>query len=158
MKNHKPKVILAGGTILLLMSSFVVLMNGLTNAEAQEEESSEVSVASGSNRFVVWADNTPGNTDVFFRRSTDNGATWMTIVNLSKNSGTSVQPKIFVIGSNVYVAWVQSNSEGTSDDIFFRRSLDNGVSWGSKVKITQSGKVGYTLSGIAGSGNYVYLN
>ena len=94
----------------------------------QEAESSgDVSAASGSNRFVVWEDNTPGNYDILFKRSADNGATWQAVKNLSNNPGHSYNPQIVVSGSNVYVVWLQIDSGGTMEDILVRRSADNGA-------------------------------
>jgi len=59
---------------------------------------------SGNNVYVVWRDNTPGNNEVFYRRSIDGGASFGSTVNLSNNDGSSTSPFIAVSGSNVYVA------------------------------------------------------
>ncbi|MGH9876975.1 MAG: hypothetical protein ACRD5H_05000, partial [Nitrososphaerales archaeon] len=92
--------------------------------------------------------------------STDNGATWQPTVNLSNNPGDSFFPQVFVSGSNVYVSWLQLNSDDELPNIFFRRSTDNGASWGAKIKIFSSGTVG-TLSPeyfqLAASGSNVYV-
>jgi hypothetical protein len=142
-----------------LLSSFVVA-GGFNKAEAQESESSEVSAASGSNRFVVWADYTPGNNEILFGRSTDNGATWQPITNLSSNPGDSLRPQIAASGSNVYVVWTQINSEGTSGDVFVRKSANNGATWGGKVKLSVSPFAGTNTDAsarIAVSGSNVYV-
>lgn len=94
---------MASSLVGLLLSSFVSIIGGMNHAEAQETSSSEVSAASGSNRFVVWTDESTGNPDIFFRRSTDNGATWQPALNLSNNPGRSLHPQIAVSGSNVHV-------------------------------------------------------
>lgn len=137
-----------------LLSSFLVV-GGLNNAQAQESDSSDVSAASGSNRFVVWQDGTPGNYDVLFRRSTDNGATWKAVVNLSNNPGNSLDPQLVVSGSKVYIVWIQSSADGSLADVFFRGSTNNGGTWGPKVKISSSGS--NSAPGIAASGSNVYI-
>ena len=44
--------------------------------------------ASGNNVYVVWSDSTTGNADIFFKRSTDGGATFSSpSINLSNNAG-----------------------------------------------------------------------
>jgi Neuraminidase (sialidase) len=48
----------------------------------------------GNNVYVIWQDNTPGNYDIFDRRSTDNGATWKAVQNLSNNAGISSFPQM----------------------------------------------------------------
>lgn len=94
-------------SVLLLASLFALIGNGnsMANAEesddvlvitSQSSESGDVVAASGSNRFVIWVDKTPGNNDIFFKRSTDNGATWKAEKNLSANSGTSDSPQVGV--------------------------------------------------------------
>ncbi|MGH9878505.1 MAG: hypothetical protein ACRD5H_12780, partial [Nitrososphaerales archaeon] len=58
----------------LLISSLFIIANS-SASHASSTGSDEVTAASGSNRFVVWYDDTPGNNDIFIRRSADNGAT-----------------------------------------------------------------------------------
>jgi hypothetical protein len=53
----------------LLISSLYVIANPGA-ASATNTDADEVGEASGSNRFVVWSDATPGNFEIFFRRST----------------------------------------------------------------------------------------
>lgn len=54
-----------------------------------------VITVSGNNVHVVWQDDTPGNDDIFYRRSTNSGATFPAVMtNLSTNTGESANPKI----------------------------------------------------------------
>lgn len=120
-------------SVLLISSLFVILNNNAVAAEPAAavtettSSSEEIAAASGSNRFVVWQDGTPGNSDIFFRRSTDNGATWKPIVNMSNNSGDSRNPQVAVLSSNVYVVW-NDNTPG-NHDILLKRSTDSGATW-----------------------------
>ena len=114
-------------------------MRAMPTSDNAASDPGQVVIASGSNRFAVWQDFTPGNYDIFFRRSTDNGATWKSSVNLSNNPGVSRYPQLALSGSNVYIAWEQSDAGGSQSDIFFRRSLDGGATWGSKVNLSQNG-------------------
>jgi hypothetical protein len=61
-------------------------------------DSDKVSASSGTNRFVIWTQQNANDllSDIFFRRSTDNGATWKPVINLSKNAGASVDQQIGV--------------------------------------------------------------
>ena len=92
-------------------------------------------VVSGSNVYVVWEDFTPGNWEILFKASNDSGATFRNTVNLSNDRGESARPRIAVSGSNVYVAWQEFTSR--SYDIFFRASNDNGMTFGSAVKLNK---------------------
>jgi hypothetical protein len=155
-------------SLLLLTSLFAVIAgdNVIASAEesadggvsrAEDFDSDELIAASGSNRFVVWEDNTPGNYDILVRRSTDNGATWQAAKNISDNPGNSHNPGIVVSGSNVYVVWLQIDSGGSLEDIFFRRSTDNGATWKPTVKITSIGTVGISTPQVIASGTNVYV-
>jgi Neuraminidase (sialidase) len=116
-------------------------------------ESPQMAV-SASNVYVVWTDDTPGNNDIFFRRSTDNGATWKSKVNISNNVGDSLTPQVNFSGINVYVAW--SDDLPTNNDIFVRRSADNGATW--KVAKNLSNNPGPSLNPqIAASGSSAHV-
>ncbi len=112
-------------------------------------------VASGSNVYVVWYDDTLGNYDVLFRRSADGGATFESVVNLSNNPGNSIYLGVAASGSNVYVAWVD-NSLGNYER-FFRRSTDSGATFGDVANLSNT--PGTTNAGdIAVSGSNMYVS
>jgi hypothetical protein len=91
---------------------------------------------SGSNVYVVWDDDTPGNYEILYRRSTDGGVSFGGTVNLSNTTGTSVSPAMAVSENNVYVVWMD-HSLGNFD-ILFRRSTDGGVSFGGTVNLSNT--------------------
>ncbi len=164
MNARDSKIVVTILVMALLLTSIPVIVSSTSYAQETEEVhatssatgTDEVSAASGSNRFVVWADNTPGNFEIFIRRSTDNGVTWKEASNLSNNPGASISPRLAVSGANIYVIWQQINAAGTLSDIFFRSSLDNGVTWKSIINISQN--PGYSVfAEIAVSGSNVYV-
>lgn len=85
--------------------------------------------ASGTNVYVVWNDNHPGNSDIFFANSSDSGGTFATPVNLSSTSSLSLDPQVAISGSNVYVAW--SDNTFGSGDILYSKSTDGGTTFNS---------------------------
>ena len=110
---------------------------------------------SGSNVYVVWSDDSSGeDSEIYFKRSIDNGASWGAIMRLTSNSGYSDLPVIAASGSNVYVAW-QDTSPGNWE-IYFKRSIDSGASWGANKRLTNNS--GYSgTPAIAASGSNVYV-
>jgi BNR repeat protein len=128
-----------------------------SSVDAGAPDQGKIFASSGSNIFVVWTDSTPGNADIFFKRSTDSGATWKATANLSNNAGDSINPQIAVSGSDVFVVWRQRTVDGDVSNVYFRRSLDDGAGWGPKVKISSSGAASSALPQVAASGSNVYV-
>jgi hypothetical protein len=56
--------------------------------------------ASGNNVYVVWFDNTPGNFEIFLRKSVNAGDTFGSTVNYSHSTGDSIAPTIAVSPNN----------------------------------------------------------
>src|SRR5829696_934478 len=84
--------------------------------------------------YVVWEDATTGNGDIYFKRSVDNGASFGNTKNLSNNTSYSDSFHTAISGSNVYVVW-SDNATGNGD-IYFKRSVDNGTSFGSTQNLS----------------------
>src|SRR4030065_135449 len=68
---------------------------------AGDSKSPSIAV-NGSKVYVVWSDNTPGNYEIFYKKSTDGGNTWSANKKLSSTSGSSEKPSITVDGSDIY--------------------------------------------------------
>ena len=105
--------------------------NVIKNLSSNTGLSSSPEIALSSNNvYVVWQDDTPGNIDIFYRRSTDGGDSFTELIkNLSSNTRSSFSPAIALSSSNVYVVW-QDITLGNFD-ILYRTSLDNGVTFPS---------------------------
>ena len=88
-------------------------------------------VVNVSNAYVVWQDTTLDNNEIFFRASQGLGT-----INVSNNTGFSVNPQIAVSGSNVYVTW-EDTTPGNAD-IFFAVSNNNGVSFGTPINLSNN--------------------
>jgi hypothetical protein len=110
--------------------------------------------ASGAFVHITWYDDGPG--DAFYRRSTNSGASFKPIVNLS-NSGTVDtflgKVALAVSGAKVYVAW--DDFFGTKD-VLLRSSTNNGMSFGGVTNL--SGGAGVDSAGIelAATGSFAY--
>ena len=109
---------------------------------------------SDNNVYVTWIDNTPGNADIFFAASNNNGTSFSTPINLSNNIGTSFSPQIATLGNNVYVTW-RDNTPG-NDDIFFAASNNNGTSFGTPINLSNNTGSSFSPQ-IAAIGNNVYV-
>ena len=128
-------------------------LSGGRDGDAQDQRI----VKEGNSVYVVWSEGVGADRDVFFKRSTNNGASFGSTINLSNDDHFSHLPQIAVVGSNVYVVWDDVNVSGGSDEsqLFFKRSTDGGASFGSVKKITDI--VETFRPRIAASGDNVYI-
>jgi hypothetical protein len=96
-----------------------------------DSEFPAIATDSSNNVHVVWHDDTPGNKEIFYKKSTDGGATWTSAKRLTWNSGYSREPAIEVDAQNtIHVIWHDS-STGTAD-IYYTRSTNGGTTWSTK--------------------------
>ena len=125
--------------------------------------SAEPSIAtSGTTVHVVWEDWRDGETDVYYSRSTDGGATWLAAeVRLDTDppgQAHSRNPVVVASGTAVYVAWEEWRSGKT--DVYFNRSLDGGVTWLAADVRLNRGPAGFTVAvepTIRADGTSVYV-
>jgi hypothetical protein len=108
----------------------------LTNYDTGASGSAAVA-ASGNNVYVVWSDARPGRyQDIFYTRSTNGGANFGWILNLSNNNGASSVPAVAASGNNVYVVW--GDTTPGNQDIFYTRSTNGGANFGSAVNLSNN--------------------
>ncbi|MEO9365368.1 exo-alpha-sialidase [Candidatus Nitrosocaldus cavascurensis] len=93
-----------------------------------------------TNVYLAWQDNTIGNYEIMLRVSTDNGKTFNDAINISNNTGNSVDPLLVVDGSNVYIAWRDdlSSIKERRNNIMLRVSNDHGKTFSDTVNISKS--------------------
>jgi hypothetical protein len=106
----------------------------LTNNTA---ESMGPSVAvSGSVVHVVWYDYRNLNWEIYYKRSTDAGVSWGADIRLTNSPANSYSPSVSVSGTVVHVVWYDSRDE--NDEIYYKRSTDAGISWGTDMRLTNN--------------------
>lgn len=104
---------------------------------------------------VVWDDNRHGlNAEIYYRRSTDGGATWDTETRLTNADGFSFNGVVAADGQYAYATW-DDDRDGNSE-IYSKRSTDAGATWGTDTRLTNNSADSYFAS-IAAAGNYVHL-
>jgi hypothetical protein len=123
-------------------------------------ESWNPSVAvSGDTVHVAWNDGIsyPNNShEIYYKRSIDNGTTWSSNTQLTYATGNSLFASIAVEGSNVHIVW-QDPRPGTSNDIYYIHSTNNGITWSSDTNLTNLSTTQKYLPGVAAAGNYVHV-
>jgi hypothetical protein len=114
--------------------------------------------ASGDSVYLIWnqaPESRYGSNDVMFMKSVDAGQTFGVPIDISNSIHVSYDEGIYVVGSNIYVAWIDRILG--KDDVFFRASLDEGKTFGDITKLNPSDSGESVRPLLAGSDNDVYI-
>jgi hypothetical protein len=125
----------------------------LTNSAGTSDYSSMAS--NGTELHIVWQDSRDGNSEIYYKYSSDNGTSWGTDVRLTIAAGSSQTPSIAISGTTIHVAWMESRDANL--EIYYKQSTDGGVIWGSDTRLTNAPGTSYWPS-IAVFGSAVHVS
>lgn len=92
--------------------------------------------SSGSNVHVVWWDYRDFQYEIYYKRSTNNGLNWEADTRITNTLRQSSAPSISVSGLDVHIVWEETTGAGsTQTQIYYIKSTDNGLSWGTAVQL-----------------------
>jgi hypothetical protein len=103
---------------------------------------------------VAWQDERDGNLEIYYKRSTDGGVSWGTDTRLTNNSARSWDPSLAVSGPVVHLIWADERNGNL--EIYYKRSTDGGVSWGTDTRLTNNFADSWHPS-VAVSGSVVHV-
>jgi PKD repeat protein len=115
--------------------------------------SASISV-SGSNVHLSYHDNSDGNWEIYYKRSTDGGLTWDPDIRLTDDPSTSLNPTICATGPVLHVVW--DDYRDGNKEIYYKRSTDNGQSWGEDIRLTNNAYHSW-VAWVCASGSDVYV-
>lgn len=75
--------------------------------------------------------------DLFYKRSTNNGETWENTQRITWNQGVTDYLSLSVAGENVHLAYDEDSLHFEHWDLFYRRSTDNGETWLTRKQIAE---------------------
>ncbi len=109
-------------------------------AEGPIDQFAQAIAAYGSDVHVIWVEEVwPGpEYYLYYRRSTDNGATWGTAEVLSGPSPVISNPDISVQGDEVNIVWADRIDDGENAEIYFKESLNGGITWNDDLRLTDA--------------------
>lgn len=91
----------------------------------------------GGNIHVVWVDKSKGDAQAFYSRSTDQGQTFSTPLDVSNDPGASVlKPVVTTFESTVYVAY--QNERPGNKQVFLAKSENGGVEFSNRVRVSRA--------------------
>lgn len=121
--------------------------------------------ASGSNVYIVLErfDNIGKNSNETYTRSTDNGNTFGSLINISNDISRSLRVNVLAFSNDVYITW-QGNGTGNYS-VLYRGSNDNGATLFPPINeapVNLSGNIAVTepgngALGIVAPGSNVYV-
>jgi len=108
------------------------------------------------NLHLVWSDGTPGNQELFYKKSTDGGVNWSAVQRITWTSSGSFSPAIAVdVAHYLHVAWYDQVSFDVSA-VYYKRSTDNGDSWSSGKCLSSTGAVAQSPDIAVDSSGHIY--
>jgi len=93
-----------------------------------------IAAPSSENIYVFWSDGTPGNDEIYLRKSTDGGATWSASKRLTWNSGDSRFLALCYAYGNFSLVW-EDDTPG-NEEIYYMKSTDGAASWTTRKRLT----------------------
>ena len=103
----------------------------------------------------MWMDESPGTKEIYYNRSTNDGVDWVGEVRLSWDSNVSNHPSVAVSGSYVHVVWCDDRNG--DDEIYYIRSTNDGVDWGSETRLAYGDRLAqHPCIGASGSNVYAF--
>jgi hypothetical protein len=109
---------------------------------------------------VVWHDDTPGNFEIYYKRSTNAGMTWQATERLSWSSVDSFWPSIASDSSNgVHCVWVDGNAgEWPLHELYYKRSTNGGATWQATKRLTWNNSCTSSPSIATDSSNGIHVS
>lgn len=124
----------------ILVFAYAQVFQAPLNLSNGIPDSHEPQIAvSGNNAYIIWTGFGSGaedQDDIFFKKSSNGGANFSDTINLSKNIGSSFNPKIAVSGKNVYVIWQDDTGNTGNTSIFFQKSSDSGTTFSQTINLS----------------------
>lgn len=103
---------------------------------------------------VVWEEYRDGNAEIYYKRSTDAGASWEADTRLTNDAANSLSPSVAVSGSNVHVTWFDQRDG--NNEIYYKRSIDGGQSWSTDIRLTNNSSSSI-YSAVAAVGDRIHV-
>ncbi len=104
--------------------------------------------------YIVWEDDTPGNTEIYFKSSGDGGATWSASKRLTWTEGDSWFPSLSIeyLSGDLHLIW--SDATPGYPELYYKGSADGGATWSASKRLTwNSGTSETPVVSIDPSGN-----
>jgi hypothetical protein len=118
--------------------------------------SPSLSIDSSGNLHVAWQDDTPGNNEIYYSRSTDGGSSWTTAKRLTWTTGTSQEPSLGIDSSGkIELVWAEDVSGNF--EVYHKESTDGGVTWSTTKNLSATSGISNSPVIKAGSSGSLHV-
>lgn len=134
----------------------VQLWNGTDDGNNRFVRNALVADKTSDDVYLTWVSTIVGaytSVDIYYRKSTDGGATWGTKSVLFTSSVSPGRPDLDAHGSRLYLTWTDSR-DGTLNgggETYFATSTNGGTSWSTEVNLSGTTTHDTLRPGIASS-------
>ena len=95
----------------------------------------DIAIDSSDTIHVVWSDDTPGNNEIYYKRSTDGGTTWSAAKRIAWTAGNSLSPAMAIDSSEtLHVVWADYTPGNY--ELYYKSSADAGTTWSAAQRLT----------------------
>ena len=115
-----------------------------------------LTVDSNSNLYISWIDDTPGETEIYYKKSTDGGDDWTGATRLTWTN--SYCRNTFMktdMNNNVHIVW-DNNSSG-NHELYYRKSTDCAETWSALTRLTYTSGNSFNSNFSFASNDNVYI-
>ncbi len=84
---------------------------------------------------VAWTDQRSGHDDIYYRKSSDGGTSWLAETRITNDPADSGFPCLSTSGPVVHLVWTDTRFE--DEEIYYCHSLNSGQSWGDQMRLTK---------------------
>jgi hypothetical protein len=104
---------------------------------------------------VLWTDFRDGDAEIYHKRSTDEGISWGIDTRLTNSNGDSYNPCVTASGTAAHLVWYDNRAG--NQEIYYKRSTDEGISWGIDTRLTNNSPGISYLPSVSVSGTAVHV-
>ena len=94
-----------------------------------------IAVTTDGTIWVIWQSLRTDNFDLFYKISSDGGASWESETQLTTYPGYDVNPSILEANGKIWVFW-SSLKSANNYDVYYKTSSDGGASWSGYTQLT----------------------
>jgi hypothetical protein len=116
-----------------------------------------IAIDTNNHLHVTWYDDSPGNNEIYYLRSTDGGTSWSKLYRLTWSTySVSASPQITTNSSNhIHVVW-HDDCAGNKE-IYFKKSTNGGITWEGTKRLTWNSGVSWYSNIAADSLNNIHV-